>query len=237
VTFLDGATKLGTGTLTSGSATYATSALVAGSHSITAQYGGDTNFAGSTSSAVTITVTAVAPSFALGASPTSVSISTTGSSGTTTLTVTPAGGFAQPVSFACTGLPSEASCTFAPSTVTPGATAATTVLTISTTAPSVKKGSGNDRSSLTRWATFASLGMLILTFRPSRNRIRWLAVLLTLGVAASVVSCGGGSSGSGGNGGGGGPSDPGTPTGTSTVTVTATAGSLSQTVSLSVAVQ
>jgi hypothetical protein len=237
VTFLDGATKLGTGTLTSGSATYATSALVAGSHSITAQYGGDTNFAGSTSSAVTITVTAVAPSFALGASPTSVSISTTGSSGTTTLTVTPAGGFAQPVSFACTGLPSEASCTFAPSTVTPGATAATTVLTISTTAPSVKKGSGNDRSSLTRWATFASLGMLTLTFRPSRNRIRWLAVLLTLGVAASVVSCGGGSSGSGGNGGGGGPSDPGTPTGTSTVTVTATAGSLSQTVSLSVAVQ
>ena len=90
VTFLDGATKLGTGTLTaSGAATYATSALATGSHSITAQYGGDTNFAGSTSSAVTITVTAVAPSFTLGASPTSVSISAAGSSGTTTLTVTP----------------------------------------------------------------------------------------------------------------------------------------------------
>jgi hypothetical protein len=153
------------------------------------------------------------------------------------LTVTPAGGFAQAVSFACAGLPSEASCTFAPSTVTPSGSAATTVLTISTTAPSVKKNSGNDRSSLTGLAAFASLAMLILTFRPNRNRMRWLAVLLTLGIAASVLGCGGGSSGSGGGGGGGNTTDPGTPASTSAVTVTATAGSLSQTLSLSVAVQ
>src|SRR6202034_4492551 len=49
VTFVDGATTLGTGTLASGKATLMTSALTAGSHAITAQYGGDANFATSTS--------------------------------------------------------------------------------------------------------------------------------------------------------------------------------------------
>jgi hypothetical protein len=236
VTFLDGATKLGTGTLSSSVATYAASSLATGNHSITAQYGGDTNFAASTSSTVTITVNAVPASFTFGASPTSLSIASAGKTATTTLTLTPSGGFAQQVSFACAGLPSEASCTFAPATVTPSGSAATTVLTISTTAPSVTKSSGNDRSSLTGLAAFASLAMLILTFRPSGNRMRWLVVLLTLSVAAGLLGCGGGSSNSGG-GGSGGTTDPGTPTGTTTVTVTATAGSLSQTVSLSVAVQ
>jgi hypothetical protein len=63
VTFKDGALNLGTGTL-NGSAvgTLSTSALqVAGSpHTITAVYGGDGNFAGSTSSAIQQTVTAKA---------------------------------------------------------------------------------------------------------------------------------------------------------------------------------
>jgi hypothetical protein len=53
VTFLDGATVLGTGTLSAGGAgaqaTFSTSSLGLGSHSITAVYGGDTAFASSTS--------------------------------------------------------------------------------------------------------------------------------------------------------------------------------------------
>src|SRR5207244_1906407 len=56
VTFLDGATTLGTGTLSGGTATFATSALAVGSHSITASYGGDTNFNTSTSAVLTQTV-------------------------------------------------------------------------------------------------------------------------------------------------------------------------------------
>jgi uncharacterized repeat protein (TIGR02543 family) len=48
VTFMDGATILGSGTLNGGAATYAASGLTAGSHSITAQYGGDANYAAST---------------------------------------------------------------------------------------------------------------------------------------------------------------------------------------------
>lgn len=56
VTFLDGTTTLGTGTLSSGKATFSTSTLAAGSHSITASYGGNTNYNGSTSSALSQTV-------------------------------------------------------------------------------------------------------------------------------------------------------------------------------------
>ena len=56
VTFKDGATTLGSGVINSGSATFTTSALSAGSHSITAVYGGDSNHTGVTSTAVTQTV-------------------------------------------------------------------------------------------------------------------------------------------------------------------------------------
>jgi len=57
VTFKDGSTTLGTGTLNvSGVATFSTGALSVASHSITAVYGGDTNDQGSTSTALTQTV-------------------------------------------------------------------------------------------------------------------------------------------------------------------------------------
>ncbi len=57
VTFYDGATAFGTGSLNgSGQVTLSISSLAAGSHSITASYGGNGNFASSTSAALTQTV-------------------------------------------------------------------------------------------------------------------------------------------------------------------------------------
>ena len=60
VTFYDGATLLGTGTLSVvngiDQATFTTSALALGSHSLTAVYGGDGTFAGSSSMPLTQTV-------------------------------------------------------------------------------------------------------------------------------------------------------------------------------------
>jgi hypothetical protein len=56
VTFTDGSTSLGAGTLSGGIATFSTSALTAGTHSITATYSGDANFAGSTSVLLSQTV-------------------------------------------------------------------------------------------------------------------------------------------------------------------------------------
>ena len=53
VTFMDGATELGSGTVNSSKkATFATASLAAGIHSITAVYGGDSNFNGGTSAAL-----------------------------------------------------------------------------------------------------------------------------------------------------------------------------------------
>ena len=54
VSFKDGATNLGSGTLNvSGQETFTTSSLGVGSHSITAEYSGDANFNGSTSPVLT----------------------------------------------------------------------------------------------------------------------------------------------------------------------------------------
>ena len=62
VTFTDGATTLGTGTLNvSGQASYTTSSLAQGTHSITAQYGGDSTYASSTSAALLQVVNAYIP--------------------------------------------------------------------------------------------------------------------------------------------------------------------------------
>jgi streptogramin lyase len=57
VNFFDGATQIGTGNLNAGQATLIDTTLAVGTHSITATYGGDSNFNGSTSSALTQKVT------------------------------------------------------------------------------------------------------------------------------------------------------------------------------------
>jgi hypothetical protein len=59
VSFFDGSTQIGPSVaLTSGTATYATTLLSQGTHSITAMYSGDSNYANSTSTALTQTVNA-----------------------------------------------------------------------------------------------------------------------------------------------------------------------------------
>jgi uncharacterized repeat protein (TIGR01451 family) len=70
VTFKDGTTTLGSSSLDgSGQATLTTSALSAGTHSITAVYNGDSNFSGSTSSATTQTVNQASTTTSLTSSP------------------------------------------------------------------------------------------------------------------------------------------------------------------------
>jgi hypothetical protein len=59
VNFLDGTTLLGSGSLnSSGVATFATSKLTVGKHSVTAGYGGDANYLTVTSTPVAVTITA-----------------------------------------------------------------------------------------------------------------------------------------------------------------------------------
>ena len=86
VTFKDGTTTLGTGTLSGGVATYTTTSLAVGTHSITAVYGGATGYNGSTSSAVSQVVNKANTTSALVSS---LNPSTSGASVKFTATVTP----------------------------------------------------------------------------------------------------------------------------------------------------
>ncbi len=234
VTFMDGTIALGTGSLTaSAQATYSTSSLSTGSHSITSVYGGDANFAGSTSAALTQTVTG--PSFSVSFSPTSVSVSP-GQSGTTTITVTPQNGFNQTVSFACSGLPAASTCSFSPSSVTPNGSTATSTLTIATNVATTPLHAPSPFGPLESKTLLAVVLFGLGGIFSARRRWKKLfcAIVLLAAFGLVVSACGGGGSSSGS---GSGASNPTTPAGTSTITVTATAGSLSENGAFSLVVQ
>ena len=86
VAFFSGSTMLGGGTVSNGVATFTTTALPVGTSSITASYGGDNNYAASTSPAVTVTTTQATTTTAVSFSPASPVL---GQSVTLTATITP----------------------------------------------------------------------------------------------------------------------------------------------------
>src|SRR5207253_1399318 len=197
VTFQDGASALGTGTLSGGTATFTTSGLTAGTHSITAIYGGDANFAGSTSPVLTQTVA----DFSLSASPNAAS-ATAGSTSTYAITITPQGGFSQTIAFQCSGAPMLAVCT-APGSVTPtGSSYAPFNITVTTTAPSlVPPGTivpwpwGSLRIGLT-WLLALVACAILSRFAAPRRRYVWQVS----GVAMFALLICGGCAGAAGSG-------------------------------------
>lgn len=233
VIFYNGATRLGTGTLSnSGTATYSTSGLAVGSHSITADYSGDTNNAASVSSVLTITITAPPPDFMFTLSPTSASVSQ-GGSATTTISLSPENGFNSATTFACSGLPKYASCTFNPASVTPSSAAATTTLTIATDVNTTtallepQKTHQIPARLLISGAGGAALAILFWPgFLSRRRRRAWarLLGLVILGIAIihTTIGCG--------------ASDQ-TPEGTSAITLTATSGTVTHTATFQLSVK
>jgi hypothetical protein len=130
VNFFDGLIALGSGTLNSqGVVALTNSSLGPGSHGITAVYPGNTDFNGSSSS--TLTEVIIAPDYAVAATPKTLSIKQ-GGSGTAVITITPVGGFSQPIQFSCSGLPVNAKSAFSPTTVSPSGGSVTSTLTITT---------------------------------------------------------------------------------------------------------
>jgi hypothetical protein len=86
VTFKDGATTLGQGTLANGTATFTATALAVGTHTVTASYGGDSNFAPGTSAPLAQTVDKALTSTTLTITPNPALV---GQAVTYTATVTP----------------------------------------------------------------------------------------------------------------------------------------------------
>lgn len=162
-------------------------------------------------------------SFAFSALPGSLTVNS-GGSGTSTLTVTPQNGFNATVSFACSGLPSGASCAFSPATVTPGNSAVTSTLTIKT----ASQTSALQPGLRTGWPAMLALGTLFFGWGRRRRTMRWLVVLAAFASLGMVTACGGG----GGSSGGGGSTTP----FTTNVTVTASSGSIQQSAMISLTV-
>ncbi len=229
VTFANGSTALGSGTLNSiGTATYSTSSLAVGTYSIVASYGGDANYAASTSPAATFNVV----DFTVAGNPTTITVSAPGGTGQTTLTITPKSGFNETLTYTCSGLPVQSTCTFA------SASSTTETLTIQTTAPSARLDQDPlGRNSKLIYALLLP-GFLGLTLMGGmRKKMRWGLFVLTLALTLSILgltACGGSSKSTTTT------TKTGTPTGTSQVTVTAATsgtGALSHTVQITLAVQ
>ena len=155
-----------------------------------------------------------------------------GQSANFTVTITPSGGFNKVVTFSCSGMPTGASCTVAPSSVTlDGSNASTTKLMVTTTQrsgfftwPQLRV-----RPRLGPWSWVSFLGCILfwigfLRLRNVQGRgLRFLLPCSALFLAVVCASCGGGyvtpTPGKGPPGG--------TPAGTYTRFVTGTSGNVS----------
>ncbi|HEX6803504.1 MAG TPA: Ig-like domain repeat protein [Terriglobales bacterium] len=233
VTFYNGSTNLGSGAVSSASGPLGVQTtawlnagqLTNGQYSITATYSGDSNYSSSTSSPVQITIQ---PDFSIQASSTLV-IAAPGQSASMPINVTALDGFTGSVAFSCSGLPSEASCTFSPASVS---STGITNLTISTKPPigMLEPRLGNRSWTLSMAMLLTPLGGMLI-FGVSAKRRRWRLVPLML-LFALLPGCGGG----GGSNSGPLP-NPGTPAGIYVVTLTASSGSLTHTLQFGLSVQ
>jgi hypothetical protein len=178
--------------------------LSVGQHSFTASYAGDTNYAGSASSApVSVTVS----DFTVSANPGAVTISA-GQTGTATVSVSPQYGFQGSVTLSvASGCPTGATCTFSPASVTiSGSSAVTSTLTVTTTAssnapPMLRRTVPPSSRLPAGFIELVAAGLLALFLLFSSPKLRrhpaayvFATLLLIVGVWAA---CGGGGGGGG----------------------------------------
>lgn len=216
----------------------------------------------------TLTITDNAPSSPqsvslAGNQPASFSLSSTGGAGSTSLTVAPgqnatyglsvagSNGFSGTVSFACSGAPTNATCSVSPNPATiSGASAVGVTVTVATQAASATGPTGSFRRNVP-WTTgimgIAAFTAVILGFLSfgfaTRRRQSWsFPAWIGMAVLLACAGCGGGnssssnSSGSASSGSGSTTGNSATPAGQYTLTVTAMGGSVTQSMNLSLTV-
>jgi hypothetical protein len=139
VTFYDGGTALGSVNLAAQSAltataAYSTTTLAVGSHNITASYAVTTNFnASSTANALAQVVLPPLPlngqpGYILTVTPTSLD-APVGAATPITITIQEVNGYSQPITFSCSGLPTESTCGFTQATLPAGGGSTTLYIT------------------------------------------------------------------------------------------------------------
>jgi hypothetical protein len=234
VTFLDGATAIGTAPLGNptdfGGGSFGLTAqlivttLAGGPHNLIASYAGDAVLTPSDSSSAPVIVSIM--DYSVQGAPAALTIKD-GQTGTATLSVFPLGGFSQAVQFTCGTLPTNVTCSFSPAQVTPdGVHPSNVTLTLNTSGTLAKNSGKNNLWAVT--STFALAGILL----PFGRRKGWklsLAAFCLIAVALCGSGCGSGSGSTSG-------SPTGAPVGSFTITVSTRSASVSaaKTVTLSV---
>jgi hypothetical protein len=229
VLFYDGTAVVGSGTVsaTPGTAT-ATALLGLGTHTLTAKYSGDGNFAGSASTSTLVTT--VSP-VSVAATPASLSLAA-GGSGAASLSITPAGGYTGTVTLACASPVSYITCSVTPSSQTISSTSAVTatlnVQVAATVALNKPPAAWSARDGDREWlAMLLPLGVLALARKRKALRGVMMSCLALLALSVGLLGC---------------SNSPASTTsnlpqaGVQAVTVTATAGIASSSTSVSVSV-
>ena len=193
VVFYDGTAQLGSVAVSSGAATFSTSALTAGLHSITAAYSGDTSYGAATSSALTETIQDFAIAPASGSSSVTVSA---GGLAVYSLVISPIDGPTLPgaVNLSVSGLPLQATAVLTPATI--NANSSATGFTVQVKLPGQLSADGR-RTPFHPGSLPIALGLILLPFahklRKARSRLYRLVVIAVVGaaLAAAVSGCGG----------------------------------------------
>lgn len=201
ITFRDGGKPLAVvapATPFSPGGTFSTNSLSVGSHSITADYSGDQNYASTTSAAFLQVVTpAPAADYTIQPDKNSATLRA-GQSATFVITATSLNGFSGDVRFACSNLPALTTCTFTPSTTFVGTNlTATTTLRVVTTGPNaLLLQPAQPRYYAALLGSLAFSVMLLVGSRRPKLKIRGalLLVLLAVLLPYALTSCGGGGS-------------------------------------------
>lgn len=138
-----------------------------------------------------------ASGFSVAVGPTAGTI-TAGQSAITTVTLTPSGGFTGSVSLSCSGLPAAAACSFSPAPVSTNGSAATSALTITTTARTAMNSGSTPSNPLVPGGLLLAAFGVPMIWRRRRDivRLSYHAPPMLLLISALAMPGCGGSSGS-----------------------------------------
>jgi hypothetical protein len=202
VNFLDGTTTIGSATLdNTATASLTVSTLAAGAHSITAVYAGDTNFTGSTSSAVTESVQdfqfSINGTVANDAAVVSAVV-VAGQIATYQFQLSPTGGttFPSAVTLSLTGLPKGATYTIVPPSLVAGSGTQMVTVQVYTAKSTAGLRRRSDRFPLVALGWLLPMLGMVRLCCPIQGRTKRLALFLLLLLAigmAGMAGCGGSS--------------------------------------------
>ncbi|WP_213805905.1 Ig-like domain-containing protein [Granulicella sp. dw_53] len=181
--------------LVNGTATYTATALLAGAHSLTITYSGDSNFNGVSAGGSGITLTVSPLDFTLTSNLTVVQSVIPGKSATYTFNLTPtAGTFPGVVTFAVSGLPVGATSSFSPQTLPANSTGEAVALTVQVPLPATASRQWNSQQLVWALLLLPLAGVRRLQKAHKRFRRAGLLMLLLLGSTAVIGLSGCGTS-------------------------------------------